>query len=581
MLDTISTLHDGRYVYDENTRDRGHFLQRIPYPTNGTGRAYYGNENYDFDPAEAMAEGNEDTGQGFEVVLRRRLNPNLPLAPLNVNPWVEVDRIRVEFRDLFNFTPAGMSYTADAEFPQLISEERPEPLDAANVSVAHPAANNIGDDYRYNTIAPATNPQGGINDSTTTMPGGVFSIWQPHFDRDFTSVIELFHLPIIGPRLLTQRLERMRHSPPQQASEDVTVVDIPGNPDLISSAVGMFLQPDVLPVGNDVNDNAWYRLLQFVEVPSKVNAMLGEYLSRHRVPGKIDINNLKHIEVYAGLIDDPLIADVPILRAPGTGGALDANNQYAPFMFSSASPIPMDATAGPRPANQTGAGATGPTSVQGVTLPSYRDRWFEFIAERDGATTGVYDPVTMQPTTFWIPGSLNSRPFRSTGYRTSEAQTAAGSTGSDTLLDETILRRLSQDESDAAPTTNRHWLEMGSQTNHNDPTSAADTVTQRERHQVMARVYNNSTTVSNTFIIYGTAAYFQAAEDPSGHIRVGSRMGLDLDNDGNETNDAGWERRAVFVIDRTELLNAFDEGTGNFDWQRLVKYRADLPSDEQ
>ena len=122
---------------------------------------------------------------------------------------------------------------------------------------------------------------------------------------------------------------------------------------------------------------------------------------------------------------------------------------------------------------------------------------------------------------------------------------------------------------------------MGSQTNHNDPTSAADTVTQRERHQVMARVYNNSTTVSNTFIIYGTAAYFQAAEDPSGHIRVGSRMGLDLDNDGNETNDAGWERRAVFVIDRTELLNAFDEGTGNFDWQRLVKYRADLPSDEQ
>ena len=187
---------------------------------------------------------------------------------------------------LFNFTPAGMSYTADAEFPQLISEERPEPLDAANVSVAHPAANNIGDDYRYNTIAPATNPQGGINDSTTTMPGGVFSIWQPHFDRDFTSVIELFHLPIIGPRLLTQRLERMRHSPPQQASEDVTVVDIPGNPDLISSAVGMFLQPDVLPVGNDVNDNAWYRLLQFVEVPSKVNAMLGEYLSRHRVDGQ-------------------------------------------------------------------------------------------------------------------------------------------------------------------------------------------------------------------------------------------------------------------------------------------------------
>ena len=79
----------------------------------------------------------------------------------------------------------------------------------------------------------------------------------------------------------------------------------------------------------------------------------------------------------------------------------------------------------------------------------------------------------------------------------------------------------------------------------------------------------------------GTAAYFKAAEDPSGLMRVGGRMGLDLDGDGTETNDAGWERRAVFVIDRTELLNAFDEGTGNFDWQRLIKYRADLPSDSK
>ena len=70
-------------------------------------------------------------------------------------------------------------------------------------------------------------------------------------------------------------------------------------------------------------------------------------------------------------------------------------------------------------------------------------------------------------------------------------------------------------------------------------------------------------------------------EHGSGLIRVGGRMGLDLDNDTVETNDAGWEKRAVFVVDRTELLNAYDEGTGTFDWQRLIKYRADLASDGQ
>ena len=91
---------------------------------------------------------------------------------------------------------------------------------------------------------------------------------------------------------------------------------------------------------------------------------------------------------------------------------------------------------------------------------------------------------------------------------------------------------------------------------------------------------NNTTTVSNTFIIYGTAAYFEAYEDPAtGLIQVGGRMGLDLDSDSDETNDPGWEQRAVFIIDRTELYNAYDPGTGSVDWKRLIKNRTNLASD--
>ena len=59
-------------------------------------------------------------------------------------------------------------------------------------------------------------------------------------------------------------------------------------------------------------------------------------------------------------------------------------------------------------------------------------------------------------------------------------------------------------------------------------------------------------------------------------IRIGERMGLDTDGDGNEQNDPGWGRRAMFLIDRSELINAWDEGSGTFDWERLVKFRVDL-----
>ena len=53
-------------------------------------------------------------------------------------------------------------------------------------------------------------------------------------------------------------------------------------------------------------------------------------------------------------------------------------------------------------------------------------------------------------------------------------------------------------------------------------------------------------------------------------------MGLDSDGDGDETNDSGYARRAMFIIDRSELLNAWDEGTRTFDWERLIKFNVEL-----
>ena len=43
--------------------------------------------------------------------------------------------------------------------------------------------------------------------------------------------------------------------------------------------------------------------------------------------------------------------------------------------------------------------------------------------------------------------------------------------------------------------------------------------------------------------------------------------------DSNTDND---RKRAVFLIDRTEALNAYDSASGSFDWQKLVKARLDI-----
>jgi hypothetical protein len=46
-----------------------------------------------------------------------------------------------------------------------------------------------------------------------------------------------------------------------------------------------------------------------------------------------------------------------------------------------------------------------------------------------------------------------------------------------------------------------------------------------------------------------------------------------MDGDSQTTDD---RKRAAFLIDRTEALNAYDPGTGGFDWSKLVKTRLNI-----
>ena len=133
----------------------------------------------------------------------------------------------------------------------------------------------------FRSIVARNGGAGEVGRNSITATAG-FNLWQAHFDRDFASTGELFSVPLCGPGKLTSVIERLNFNPQQQAQPPAA-----GNPtpDALVAAAAMFLQPDfpndtgVSAAVNRSRDNRWYRLLQLVEVPSRVHRMLGNYVS--------------------------------------------------------------------------------------------------------------------------------------------------------------------------------------------------------------------------------------------------------------------------------------------------------------
>jgi hypothetical protein len=533
------------------------------------------------------------SGDGFDLVLERRLNPDLPSVGEIQNPWIEVDRIRVPFR---NFDIAATDTADDirnnaTRLQAVFSTERSEPLQ--NALTSHAPITTGATAFRSNTLKGDSNTTSddtlGANSSSTA-----FTVWQPHFDREFVSPGELLNIPIYPPNMLTQRLASARRPPFQQLAGNSS----PVQEEILNAAgaASMFLWPDwtqdlVTPDAATADDNRWYRLLQFVEVPSRVNRTIGNYINLKRLPGKLNPNTIRDREIYAGLLDDPQFMETNPLSDLNGNTDLDG-----PFTMGNGTAFDGRDGLDSFPATADSIGK--------------RDRWLELINERDGNVRSIKDPTPNLPgpnipndevqATYWIPGAANSRPFRSYSSRTTKRN-------DDNAFEQTMLRRLALDKPSVVgnsranvagdgntsyvanltldPDSNRQWLEVGDQGYHKTnqsvaPLPASPAATIVEHHQLLSKIMNNTTTVSNTFIMYGTAAYFEVYEDPvTGLVQVGGRMGLDVDGDSDPKNDGGWEQRAVFILDRTELYNAYDPGSGSVDWKRLVKHRVNLPSD--
>ena len=163
-----------------------------------------------FTPAEAkLVDGDKskaaDAGRRFiRISLRRRMNAGATALAPNVetdNLWVTVDSLEV---DPGTATDGGFgkfdlpndnatAATVQSKLQSLLSVERPQPLDRDNESAYSPAAN-------------VSNSLGSANTNTTTdLPNG-FNLYQPHFNRDFTSIMELLAVPLYGPHETSRKL---------------------------------------------------------------------------------------------------------------------------------------------------------------------------------------------------------------------------------------------------------------------------------------------------------------------------------------------------------------------------------------
>ncbi len=473
-----------------------------------------------------------DTSADIKIKLFRKahlgrdtyLTTGLPVPDID-NPWVLVDEISVRKSEFNLATDTAVAAQAQLDRNEMKSQERSQPLNKRNGE----GLSNINSGDIRNTF--------GLQNSLTT---GNFGLWQPHFDRDFSSPIELFSVPIVGP---TQEITAPQTLPLTVSGPSGSNLDGSSNVTktrdrLITYAL---VNSSSQQTGNEVqvagiqkflshtgvssavpgaNYSYWYRLFEYVEVPTRIHRQLANPLEDFRVPGKINLNTVRHPSVLAALIDDMGTAN-NVLNS--SAYSTDVTNAYKIHRL-----------------NDNNEGST-------------RNWWAEFIKSRDAV-----DPIANQE----LPGTPGSRPFRSFDFFASRPDLVR--TNYRDPRDNTLLRSLSLDKA-SDPSDPRQLFEIANRTEHDG--SSVDFHT---RNRILSKIMGNTTTRSNTFTVFMSVAYFEASgaglTTHDGLVQIGDRAhGKTVDQP---------DYRGFFVIDRSRIEEAYEPTTKKFDnWKRLVRHR--------
>jgi hypothetical protein len=536
-------------------------------------------------------------------------DPPLPAQPYHhyiptggAVPLVSTERSQPYYHDftLNPFNPTGGANVLTPNGPYIVASSTVYPRNggAATLKPQVWQGNSFGQDNDAAGFDPGTV-------SGTPVAAPAHPLYQPHYDRDFASIIELFNVPLWGPygplspaamnipgvssgnsvalssgltHLMASRTNEIGTAvagplptPEVLAGTDYIPTDISISPKQHYNGYGVagyrFQHPEggdaTIPLpATDFTENRWHRMLGLVEVPTRSHRQLEEppyqitagtingSLGFYRTPGKINLNTLRHPDVLAGLLDD---GDVYSLSySPAFPGGLN-------FPINLSVPLSLP-----------DLNATDQFQAPSPIAGQVRDWWTQFVMARDGIDPLLPTAVPTAGTGLPLPGlprtpsgtappagasvTGGSHPFRGLGFSAYASAPASTSGGIDAnryngTLDSTILRTLPGDPvtptSPAVPPTSpdvrRRLFELGTSAEH-----FADGVDYATRNRVLSKILQNTTTRSNVFLVWIQIDFFQAKDvnPPNGVVRIGARL-----------NSSPGPYRGFFVIDRSQALS--------------------------
>ena len=393
--------------------------------------------------------------------LERRLNLRGAELGESDSTWVEVDRFEVIGQP---FLPAGNSQPEmRTAVEAVVSQERRQTFDRplngneeSFVDFTTPTPRKHTMDSREPAKHYGNGIWASVNSGDRTAP---FTLWQPHFNRDFSSVYELLSVPVVGPEDLLAGIH-------DGANRRLTGwADSTAMPRTAFAASGIFQHPDGQTPGIPGDDNRWYRLLEFIELPPRVHDVIRDSQSiRRRTEARLNVNTIRHEHVLAGLIDDDLHLN--------TAAARPANDRLDP-----------PGSANPR-------------------------NWFdELLYARDGT-----DFFTGMP----LPGMPGARPFRSLTYVDPQAPAQS--------VRHTFLR----DYHPGRPLDFLGVFEArGSIDADNNALNGEDLIDYHTRNRLLAKVANNSTNRSHVFVMWVGYELFEAHQPNPANpdvVQIGARI---------------------------------------------------------
>ncbi len=503
--------------------------------------------------------------------LYRRLSPDRPFPSTTAeeadNPFVLIDEIAINNsivtgdstmpsqgpRGRVTFASSDTTTQITDKLANLRSRERSQPF-----------SNIRTDGYLFHT------PSGAYGNTLANDNGNsptAFTNWQKVFDRDFASLGELLHVTLGGfsnPTTLQGNAISSSRAPlpglatsldvdgtnqfmtltSDTASATTTVATIPSDAEIL-------FRPVVAPAGADASTPAprWHRLLDIVEVPSRMQATIPGFptpVDYPRVAGKINLNTIRDPAVWAALLDDPTIMSLQIDEDTNLNGMLDSGEDVNP------------------------AGTGGqldlwtPAKLTRNDNGSSSDDWWQaLLASRDGGRTGGGIATWDATSGLYLPGTTSSTPFRSFGQ----------SFGTYQSVEQSLLRSWPGDplvNNGASANRPRQLLELGTAAEHQG--SGGTTLDPYVRSRLLNKVLNNVTTRSNVFVVFMSIKYFRANKDAAtGAVQIGGPL-----KPPSDPNRFDPEFRRFFVIDRSQIEKAFDPQTGGFNFRSIIEFQQDL-----